>query len=167
MKPANEQLRDAPRALEFARQANIRSGQRSARFLRTLARALMANGERDAALRAWEDALASASEDQSRAMTLNYAANEFLNAAPAAHRDPRQALEFSLRANALSRYENPGYLSTLALAHHRLGETDEAVTLQKRAMSLLAPESPDRAEYEDRLDEFQAASEGAADQRRE
>jgi serine/threonine protein kinase len=165
MKPANEQFRDAPRALELAQRANARSGHRSARFLRTLARAFMANDELAPAMKAWEQAIALSSNDQARAMTLNFAASEFLNAIPQTSRDPCQALEFALGANELSDYENPVYLNTLALAYHRSGDSAKATEFQGQAISLLAPNAPDRAKFEAQLSEFQAALENVVDER--
>jgi hypothetical protein len=78
---------------------------------------------------------------------------------PENFRNPAAALQFALRANELTGYKNPDCLDTLALACHRTGETARAIELQQKAISLLAADSPDRAECEEQLREFQAAFE--------
>ena len=72
-------------------------------------------------------------------------------------RDPHQALRFARDANEMTGFENPDFLDTLALAYHLTGQTAKAIETQKKAISLL-PEGQ-RAYYEERLAEFQAAPE--------
>ncbi len=48
-------------------------------------------------------------------------------------------------------------LATLALAQHLTGDTPAAIETQKKALSLLAPDAPDRGDYEAALARFEAA----------
>jgi hypothetical protein len=112
----------------------------------------------------WEQASALSPDDRSRAAKLNSAAWELLTVTPETLRDPAVALEFAIKANDVSRYEVPNQLDTLALAYHRTGETAKAIELQTKAISLL-PADASRSEYEDRLREYEAASQSAVDKR--
>ncbi len=80
-----------------------------------------------------------------------------LTCEPAELRDPDTALTFALSANERTAHANPGFLDTLALAHHRTGDTTRALEIQERALALLPPgESSLRTELEEHLDEFRA-----------
>lgn len=76
---------------------------------------------------------------------------------------PDRHWSFAVRGNDISGYDNPKYLDTLAVAYRQSGETAKTIELQKKALSLLAVDSPDRATYEERLREFQSASESVGD----
>ena len=58
-------------------------------------------------------------------------------------------------ANEQTKYKNPHYLDTLALALHRTGDTLNGVVYQRKAVEL-APQSV-RGNYEDALATFEAA----------
>ena len=73
-------------------------------------------------------------------------------------RDPDAALALALEANDVTGHENPGFLDTLALAHHLTGATAQAVEVQQRAISFLPPGGSDlRSELESALARFEAA----------
>ncbi len=52
---------------------------------------------------------------------------------------------------------NPGVLDTLALAQHLTGDTLAAIETEKKALSLLAPDAPERGDCEAALVRFEAA----------
>ena len=54
----------------------------------------------------------------------------------------------------------PGFLVTLARALHASGASAEAVATMRTALAKLPAEAPDRTKFEERLKEFEAASEG-------
>ena len=84
-----------------------------------------------------------------------------LTCEPADLRDPESALRFAFEANELTRFENPSYLDTLALAYNMTGNSAKAIETQKRALALLPEgDSPTRKEIEQRLAEFEAAWKG-------
>jgi tetratricopeptide (TPR) repeat protein len=132
-----------------------------------LATAYEALGRRDDALPLFRELLelrtAAAEQPDADANTLNNAAWTLLTHDIEEVRDPARALKYALRACAAE--EAAGgtslwtYLDTLALAQHMTGDTAKAIETQKRAVSLI-PESvavATRAEYEQRLREFEAA----------
>jgi drug/metabolite transporter (DMT)-like permease len=49
-------------------------------------------------------------------------------------RDGKRALEWSRQANQLTGYQDPSFIDTLAAAHAEVGEFDEAVRQQQRAL---------------------------------
>jgi hypothetical protein len=70
-------------------------------------------------------------------------------------RDPAAALTASKKANEMSGSDNAGFLDTLALAHHRTGDTEKAREIQRRAVSLLpSGASSLRKELTERLREY-------------
>ena len=71
--------------------------------------------------------------------------------------NPQEALRFALLANARTRSENRIDLATLALAYHRVGQTDEAIETQNQALSRMTNEDPYRPEYERYLANYEAA----------
>jgi tetratricopeptide (TPR) repeat protein len=101
--------------------------------------------------------LAAAHAPDASAATLNSAARRLLYPKIEKLGDAPQALELALRANQRSGQREPNHLRTLAQAYNRTGETAKAIELQKKALSLLAADAPDRAEYEERLVEFERA----------
>ena len=71
--------------------------------------------------------------------------------------DLRHALLGAMLVDELSDHKDYAILDTLALAYHRTGHTAMAIETQKKALALLEGESPDRAEMEARLADFEAA----------
>jgi serine/threonine protein kinase/tetratricopeptide (TPR) repeat protein len=80
-----------------------------------------------------------------------------LTAEPAASRDLRSGLRLALEAVEKTRYENPTFLGTLALAHHLRGESAKSIETQAKALTLLTDESPDRQKFEEALARYEAA----------
>ena len=70
---------------------------------------------------------------------LNTHAWALLTCEPADLRDPEAALPAAKRAVELSGGQNPAMLDTLALAHARTGDLDQAIETQRRAMAMLSP----------------------------
>ena len=104
---------------------------------------------------------AGADKSDADANTLNGAARDLLTVQTKELRDPARALGYATRACALEEAEGGGYLwtylDTLALAQHRAGDTAVAVETQMRSISLMAADHPERADYEQRLAEYEAA----------
>jgi hypothetical protein len=71
------------------------------------------------------------------------------------------ALRLARDAGATKRNADPAFLDTLALAQHLTGDTPAAIETEKKALSLLAPDAPDRGDYQAALARFQAALEKA------
>jgi serine/threonine protein kinase/Flp pilus assembly protein TadD len=91
------------------------------------------------------------------AAAANIHASLALTCLPVDLRDPDAALTSALAANEQTGYENPAYLDTLALAYHEAGDTPKAIETQERAISLLAENATSRAEFKERLAEFERA----------
>ena len=73
-------------------------------------------------------------------------------------KNPKRALEFALRGNALSGNRNPLMLDTLAWAYYRTGNTSAAIQTMEKARDLLSPSAANfRKEYEGALRQFHAA----------
>ena len=87
---------------------------------------------------------AAAEASEADARTKNTYAWAILTCEPADLQDPEDALEFAREANELTRFENPSYLDTLALAYHRTGQTATAIETQRKAISLLPDRKRDR-----------------------
>lgn len=85
-----------------------------------------------------------------------YYAQFALTLEPTDLRAPTSALRFALEANELSRFQNPHFLDTLALAYHRTGDFASAAETQENAISLL-PQGGDPSEMERRLSDYEAA----------
>ncbi|MFO0836997.1 MAG: tetratricopeptide repeat protein [Phycisphaerae bacterium] len=151
----DKQSREIALALEFAERASELTGKQDPFYLGTLAQASLRAGDSARARENWDRACGLSPDDKSRARTLNNAAWELLTVTPETLRDSRQALDFALQANQLSRHENPPYLDTLALAYHRTGETARAIETERKAISLLKPDAADRSDYENQLREFE------------
>lgn len=105
-----------------------------------------------------ELAVKAARHPDASAEHLNFAAWHLLTTPAEAHRQPALALEFALKANRLSGEKEPAHIDTLALAYHRTGDTAHAIELQRKALSLLATDAPDREEYEKALMEYERAA---------
>lgn len=145
LNPVNKQLRDPPRALQLALQANERSGHKNSRFLVTLAQAYLQTGNLERATETWEQAIALLTHDPARAATLNGAASQLLAVTPETLRDPAVAMKFAQRANELTGHKNPAFLRTLALAYIQTGDSTQASAIWEQASALLS-DDPARAQ---------------------
>ena len=67
------------------------------------------------------------------------------------------ALYLARDACAMTDIANHAFLDTLALALHLTGDTPAAIETQKKALSLLPPDAPERGDYEAALARFEAA----------
>ncbi len=123
-------------------------GSCHAEVLKHLARFATAAGKSDEARGYWRKAIDSSKEQADRegagAGELNRYADLLLESGPADLRDPRSALPYARRAVALSGEKDPEILDTLALVLSLTGGLDEAVTVERRALSLLPERPPDR-----------------------
>lgn len=72
--------------------------------------------------------------------------------------DHATALSHARKANELSHGENPTHLRTLARAEAMNGDPAQAQVTLERALSILADEHPDRAEYVQELAEYRSES---------
>jgi serine/threonine protein kinase/tetratricopeptide (TPR) repeat protein len=79
-----------------------------------------------------------------------------LNREPVESRDPREALQLALDAAETEGYKDPEWVATLAFAYHANGNTEKAIEMQEKALSLL-PEGADRSAHEERLTKLQSA----------
>lgn len=71
----------------------------------------------------------------------------------------QRALEFALRGNQLSKFQNPLMLDTLAWAYFRTGDVPAAIQTMEKALGLLSPSAePTRKELEDALRQFREAA---------
>ena len=66
-------------------------------------------------------------------------------------RNAAEAVEFASRACELTRWQNAGYVDTLAAAYAEKGDFDKAVELQRKAVELATEPSDRRAELESRV----------------
>ena len=92
----------------------------------------------------------------------NAAAWELLTCEPTDLRDPDAALPLARDACAMTNNANHTYLDTLALAQHLTGDTPAAIETEKKALSLLPPDAPERSDYEAALARFEVALEEPA-----
>lgn len=98
---------------------------------------------------------------------LNGYAWELLTCPVAELRDPTAALQAARRAVLMSAESDPEILDTLALAHFRNDEIDQAIAVEEKALANLPENGEDqngtgiRTELERRLEEFRAAREKA------
>ena len=110
--------------------------------------------------RVWATRLIDAERDNvelsgNDAGALNELAWLLLTVEPIDLRDPQQALQASLRSNAITDESNADYLDTLARAYHLTGNTGSAIQTQRKLLELVPADSPDRAELEQRLREYE------------
>jgi tetratricopeptide (TPR) repeat protein len=101
----------------------------------------------------------NAERDAAHATELNDAAWQLLTVEPSELRDPAAALVFAQRACAKEE-QNGGselwnYLDTLALAWHMNGNTATAIETERKAISLLSADRPERARLEQNLAAFE------------
>jgi non-specific serine/threonine protein kinase/serine/threonine-protein kinase len=102
----------------------------------------------------------NAERDDAHATELNDTAWQLLTVEPSELRDPAAALVFARRACA-KEDESGGselwnYLDTLALAWHMNGDTATAIETEKKAISLLPLESPERSALERNLAAYES-----------
>jgi non-specific serine/threonine protein kinase/serine/threonine-protein kinase len=99
-------------------------------------------------------------DSPSNPLVLNKYAWLLLTCEPEDLRDPAEALKASIKANVLTDYLKPDYLDTLATAFFRTGDIAKALEHARDALDLLPPNHEDRAGYEQRLAEYEAAALG-------
>ena len=83
-----------------------------------------------------------AMKSQASPMTLNQAANALLKVEPAFLRDPEFAVLCAERSVALSRWQTPSLLLTLAQAYRAAGQIDKSRTAASEGLALLPPSQP-------------------------
>lgn len=71
--------------------------------------------------------------------------------------DPEAALLYATRANEQTGHSDPEFLGVLAAAHFKTGDVSAAIETQQRALDAIPQSSPNRAEFEQALDEYQSA----------
>jgi len=81
-------------------------------------------------------------KSQASPMTLNQAANALLKVEPAFLRDPEFAVLCAERSVALSRWQTPSLLLTLAQAYRAAGQIDKSRTAASEGLALLPPSQP-------------------------
>jgi tetratricopeptide (TPR) repeat protein len=145
-------------ALEVSlRSFGPRHADTSIRVMHSLAKCHVSSGDSAPAKEVWNQAFALITDERVRSARLNAAAWWLLGPPPGEPRYPGLSLEFALQANGLTGNANPAYLDTLALAYHQTGDTAKAIDLQRKALALIAADAPDRAQYLERLVEFERA----------
>ncbi|RMD91445.1 MAG: serine/threonine-protein kinase, partial [Calditrichaeota bacterium] len=92
-----------------------------------------------------------------RAIDYNNFAWYLLTCEPPSLRNPEMALSYAKKAVEMSHKSDPNFLDTLALAYFQTGQTERAIQLEKKAVSLLISDSPLRKELEKNLAKFKAA----------
>jgi tetratricopeptide (TPR) repeat protein len=148
--------KDTARSVRHATEAVEMTGRSDASSLRILAIALERDGRIAKARSVLEEVVALPGAG---AAQFNSYAWFLLTRMPDDPASASTALTHALRANELSDHRNPDHLDTLALAYHRVGESDEAVETVEKALALLAPDDARRrAPFEKRLEEYRAAA---------
>ncbi len=113
-----------------------------------------------------ETARLAAEREDALALEVNDYAWQLLTVEPVELRDPVRALEVAQRACALEEAaagpELWNYLDTLALAWHMSGNAAAAVETERKALSLLPPDRPERAGLERQLAELEREMAGEA-----
>ena len=108
-----------------------------------------------------EDARRAAEAPGANANDQNYVAYVVLTTPLADLRNAAVALPFAKRAVQMSEGRNANYLHNLARCHFYLGNLDQALDLQRQAVSLLpTAQENDRSIIRQRLAEYEAAAEG-------
>jgi tetratricopeptide (TPR) repeat protein len=132
-------------ALAKADPANARTRTELAYMLNQRVRILIANGHRDEARLQAQQALRLLRTGTEQPGAGGEAFNEYAWALVSTEveelRDAAAALKYATRAVELARSPNPVYLHTLSWAHHRLGNTAEAVRTLEAALKAL-PATP-------------------------
>jgi len=70
-------------------------------------------------------------------------------------RDGKRAVEMAQRACELTQWKQPEYLDTLAAAHAELGQFDEAVKWQAKAIELLVARKEETVRYRNNLETYE------------
>ena len=86
--------------------------------------------------------------------TLNQIARLYATTEDLAVRDPQKALDYATKAVELDAEPVPAHLDTLAEAHYANGHFDEAIEIEKRALSM----NPGYEFYKEQLTKFEQAS---------
>jgi tetratricopeptide (TPR) repeat protein len=71
-------------------------------------------------------------------------------------RNPQKAIVSAKRACELANFQEPRYLSTLAIAYSETGDFAEAVKWQQKALDVLPANDPERREYTKLLKRYQS-----------
>jgi tetratricopeptide (TPR) repeat protein len=123
--------------------ANVRSGPELAYFLNRRAQILISINRRDAARQDATRALQVLKVATERPGAGGDAFNEYawalVSYVPEDIRNPRVALTYARRALERASSPNPGYLHTLAWAHHLLGDNATAIATLEQALARLSP----------------------------
>jgi Flp pilus assembly protein TadD len=142
----NATLRDPAQALHYARRACQATVHGKGRALRLLAAVLGVLGQCGDARDALEQALEC---NPKGSASLNNLAWLYATCPDPGLRDGSKAVRFATRACDLTEWEEAHILDTLAAAHAELGEFEEAVRWQSRAIELTPRD--DKSDYEARL----------------
>jgi serine/threonine protein kinase/tetratricopeptide (TPR) repeat protein len=109
-------------------------------------------------------AITLADREDATAYELNDCAWQLLTIERVDLRDPERALRFARRASAkeedASGPELWNYLDTLALALHMTGDSEGAIETERRALTLLSDDRPERAGILQQIAVYEAAVEG-------
>ena len=96
-------------------------------------------------------------EHQHVLISMNDMAWMVLASTPEEQRDSERALKLALQVNDLTKYEDPWYLDTLALAYSTTGDMARAIKTLTKALERLSGGPAYRAEMETRLAKYEAA----------
>ncbi len=129
--------------------------------LRGLARAYDGLDRGNDALPLWRELqeleLARIQNPDASAEVLNSAAWDLLTNKHLELRDPVRALSLAQRAVDNTGATDPGFLDTLALAQFMAGDITTAIATEKKALSLLPLNAPNRNHYETTIAKYEAA----------
>jgi tetratricopeptide (TPR) repeat protein len=119
----------------------------------------MQRGEFEKAIEDWKQSI---KHDPGAAQAYNNLAWLLATCKEEAFRDPKLALELATRACELGKWKNAGSIDTLASVYAALGDQENAVKWQTKAVEL-APETK-KASYRKTLEQYRSArSEGTGD----
>ena len=117
----------------------------------------MQKGEYEKAIADWKESMRL---DPGSPQAYNNLAWLFATCPDESHRNPKFALELATRACELGKWKNAGSLDTLASVYSALGDHENAVKWQQKAVEL-APEAK-KANYRKTLEQYQSAQAGSA-----
>ncbi len=141
----DEAMKDLDQALTLAPK-----GPKGIKFLNLRAMWNYFDEQYQKAIRAHVEALKL---DPDHAPTLNYLAWIWCTAPDATVRNGKRALDCATRACELTDFQNAGFLDTLAAAYAEMGEFDEAITTEEKAIDLAEDENS-REEYLGRVEQY-------------
>ena len=148
----NQNLGKKPESLADLSEA-LKLQPEGSQALRILNRRAMIHYFNKEYLRAIRDHTEALKKEPDHAATFNYLAWIWCTAPDPNVRNGRRALECATRANELTEFENPGFLDTLAAAHAELGQFQEAMEWEGKAIEL-AEDEDTREEYATRIDQY-------------